>query len=174
LHDARVDAHRGNLSERGWARDIACGIRKVRVIEEIKKLPAEKHAGLLTEFCALDDTDVHVALIRSPENIPSQVSKDCPPATHWKLSINQSAIRNERRGDKYIGIEELIDAAAHAAFPDRAVQRRARLQTPSGEKSRWPEKRTCGSIINSEGETRLERDNSRDGPSFAQPAYRHL
>ena len=36
-------------------------------------------------FVRLMKYDVHVALIRPSENIPSQVSKDCPPATYRKL-----------------------------------------------------------------------------------------
>src|SRR4029077_4332143 len=73
LHDAWVHAHCSDFSERARARDIARRIGKVRAINEIEYLPAENDAGLLAEFCALDDSHVHVALVRPSESIPSYI-----------------------------------------------------------------------------------------------------
>ena len=66
------------------------GIGKIGVIEDVEDLPAENHASLFPECCALDESHVEVALVRPSKNIPSSISKDRPAASNWKLSIDQT------------------------------------------------------------------------------------
>ncbi len=47
------------------------GLAKFGPIEDVEDLPAEHDTGLLTEFCALDERHVDVALARPSEDIPS-------------------------------------------------------------------------------------------------------
>ena len=58
------------------------------------------------------------------------------------MPIDQTAIRDERRGNKYAGVEVLIDTAAHAAVQNRILQGLSRRQTPCREVSRRSEQRT--------------------------------
>src|SRR5262245_40091142 len=74
LHDARIDAHRADPSERARAGVIAAGICKIGVIEDVKDLPAEIQVGLLTKSGALDESHVEVALVRPSKNVSPQIS----------------------------------------------------------------------------------------------------
>jgi hypothetical protein len=71
LHDARIHAHGANLSEGARTRDITRGIRKVRMIEDVKNLPAENDRDFLPENGALDESCVEVTLIRPSKDVPS-------------------------------------------------------------------------------------------------------
>src|SRR5215467_7678997 len=119
LHDARIHAHCVDFSERARTRDITRGIGKIGVIKDVEELPAENYAGLLPEFCALDESHVKASLIRPSQDIPSQISEDRPATSNWILSVDQAPVRNERGRNKYAGVEELIYSAADAPAPKR-------------------------------------------------------
>src|SRR5262249_44130214 len=121
LHDARIDAHCADPSERARAGDVIRRIGEVWPIEDVEDFPAEHQAGLLAESCALDKRHVDIALTGTSENIPAYVAKDRPAAGHGIFPIDQTAVRDERRGNKHAGIEELIETAAHAAIQNRVV-----------------------------------------------------
>ena len=68
----------------------------------------------------------------------------------------------------------LIDAAAHAAAPNRILQRHPRRQTPCREVSCRPEERACGTVKNAERKPGLERHDAGDCPPFGERAERQM
>ena len=69
-------------------------------------------------------------------------------------------------------IEELIDATAHAALPNRILEGRPRRQTPGREVGGRPEERARGAIENAEWQAGLKRHDAGDGPPRGQGAQR--
>jgi hypothetical protein len=97
-------------------------------VQHIKYLPTEDQVYSLREGSGLAYSDVSNALIRPPEDIPSEAAEYRPATGNRIFIIDKATIWNKRRRNKGFRVEELVDPAAYAATATGVLEGRPRSQ----------------------------------------------